>query len=221
MTSTDADANALPTASVLADAARAEVFDKDGAATTFGALTAGHRVVAIFVRHFWCNVCQAYCEQLGRAIPPANLPAGTSVIIIGCGHPSFIPMYSDKTSSPYPVYANPSLSLYKAFGFRSSLAASKKGEEKDYEKALGGVGKRTWDGIKAGPLREPWNALKVGPKSQNGGEVVLEPDGSCSFIHRMQHTVDHTELATLAHAIGVSHVPQNEALPACCVGDDC
>jgi len=41
-------------------------------------------------------------------------------------------------------------------------------------------------------------------------DVVLGgvEDGKCSYIHRMQHSADHTELAYLAGIIGAEYVPQ-------------
>ena len=32
-------------------------------------------------------------------------------------------------------------------------------------------------------------------------------DGQCSFIHRMQHSADHTELEELADVVGAQYVP--------------
>ena len=37
---------------------------------------------------------------------------------------------------------------------------------------------------------------------------LVGADGTCSYIHRMQHTADHTELRDLARAIGAEYVPQ-------------
>jgi hypothetical protein len=96
------------------------------------------------------------------------------VIIIGPGGSVPIATYIETSGSPYPIYGNPSLSLYRLFGFKSNLAGSKKGEEKEYEKALGGMVVRTWSALKKGPFKHLEHASQVGPKDQNGGEMVLE-----------------------------------------------
>ena len=98
----------------------------------------------------------------------------TLVIIIGCGGAPPIHNYIDLTQTPFDVYGNPSLDLYRAFGFKSNLGSSKPGQEKEYEKDLGGSWARLWHGLKEGPMRHIGHAGSVGPKAQNGGEVVFE-----------------------------------------------
>lgn len=109
------------------------------------------------------------------------------------------------------------MELYKIFGFTSTLAGSKPGEEKEYEKDLGGMFSRTWQSVKDGPMKNIGHVNAVGPKSQNGGEVVLDAgkfftvlvvealsaDGSVLLFHRMAHTADHAELKEIARALGV------------------
>lgn len=179
--------------------------------------------------------CQAYVRGIGESIPPSRLPADTQskprltptyrsrnvadsqVIVIGCGTHQPIEAYLTKTSSPYPVYTNPSLSLYELFQFKSSLAGQGDGPTKDYMQSSGSYFTRVMGGVK-GALGDMGNISNVGPKSQNGGEVIInkgkfEPrsrgwnrdrveadgvDGECEYIYRMQNTVDHTSLAELA-----------------------
>ena len=108
----------------------------------------------------------------------------TAVIIISCGSYEPINNYLAITNSPYPVYANPTLELYKSFGFTSTLAGAKAGEEKDYMKDLGSYTTRVWNSIKRGPLSHISQAGAVGPKSQNGGELVLNERASCPLAMR-------------------------------------
>lgn len=119
----------------------------------------------------------------------------------------------------------------------TSLDRSKAGEEKAYEAALGGIVKRTFAAIKevhigeagqTGPLAqnggevvmEAGECRSFGPvgtgevhEGRSGGVLIPccteadDVDGSCSFLHRMKHTVDHTELDTLAAQIGARHIP--------------
>ncbi|RSH91259.1 hypothetical protein EHS25_009558 [Saitozyma podzolica] len=173
--------DALPTPKDLEEARSHDVVDQDGKEVKLGDLIAGKKAVLIFVRHWF--------------------------IIIGPGGSVPIPAYIETTGSPYSIYGNPSLSLYRLFGFKSNLAGSKKGEEKEYEKALGGMVVRTWSALKKGPFKHLEHASQVGPKDQNGGEMVLEADGSCIFMHRMQHSADHTEIAELAETLGIQPLP--------------
>ncbi|RXK38365.1 hypothetical protein M231_04407 [Tremella mesenterica] len=167
-------ADVLPSPVTWDKVRQSEVFDKEGNKIIFGDLVKDKRMVVIFIRHFWCGNCQAYTSQLGQQIPPSSLPSGTSIIIIGCGSYQPIQAYQDLTNSPYPIYANPSLSLYTALQFSSKLAGSKKGEEKEYEKDLGGLLSRTWTSLKNGPGKNFGHVGSVGPKSQNGGEMIVE-----------------------------------------------
>lgn len=97
-----------------------------------------------------------------------------TVIIIGCGNYQPIQTYTEATESPYPIYGNPSADLYKLFGFSVNLSPSKKGEERKYTSTLGSQFNRVWDALKAGPMKNIGHVSSVGPKSQNGGEMILE-----------------------------------------------
>jgi hypothetical protein len=93
--------------------------------------------------------------------------------VVGCGSYHPIEQYISKTNSPYPIYTNPSLSLYKLFDFKSNLAGGAKNDpQKDYLKGQGSDISRAFGGLKdaIGDLK---NLNNVGPKSQNGGEVVF------------------------------------------------
>jgi hypothetical protein len=230
------------------EALAVEIFDKDGQKHVLGDLVKGQKTAILFVRHFCELCCPADVRpradgrvrqlsslcQTPEHSPPAICLAGrheqwvpprqlaqthlTAVIIISCGSYQPISNYLAITKSPYPVYANPTLELYKVFGFTSTLAGAKAGEEKDYMKDLGSYTTRVWNSIKRGPLSNISQAGSVGPKSQNGGELVLDQsasrlryivgrelttDGEVLFFHRMENTADHAELREVAQALGV------------------
>lgn len=109
-----------------------------------------------------------------------------TVIIIGCGYSGPIAQYAAETASPYAIYANPDLSLYKLFEFSTNLKPNAKGSEKEYESELGSSMNRVWEGLKQGPLRNIGMANSVGPKSQNGGEMVLEQGMFCGRPRAIQ-----------------------------------
>ncbi|ORX39765.1 hypothetical protein BD324DRAFT_648394 [Kockovaella imperatae] len=218
-----ADLDRPPTPEQLVEAQSSELFDEDGHRTTFGELTRGKRVVVIFIRHWWCIVCQTYIKRLAAQIPPSNLPEGTSVIVIGCGGYAPIKAYKSGSSDIYPIYANPSLSLYKLFDFTAKLKPEDPDNPKEYTSDLGSSVQRVFTGLKVA-LKRIDHLNSHGPIAQNGGEVVLEADERCSFFHRMQNTADHTDLIHLAKAIGAEYNPPSaaekakEAEPMTCDG---
>jgi hypothetical protein len=140
-----------------------------------------------------------------------------SVLIIGCGSYQPIEQYITSTSSPYPVYANPSLSLYRALEFKSSFTDKAKDDpEKDYMVGQGSTVSRVLGGVKSA-LGDLGNFGNQGPMAQNGGEVIMTPgesnvtiqedklrkDGQCEYIYRMQNTVDHTDISKISSLLGV------------------
>jgi hypothetical protein len=140
-----------------------------------------------------CKNCQAYVRRIGEAVPPSSLSDDTqgtsvsytvliSVLIIGCGSYQPIEQYITSTSSPYPVYANPSLSLYKAFEFKSSFTDKAKDDpEKDYMVGQGSTVSRVLGGVKSA-LGDLGNFGNQGPMAQNGGEVIMTPGESNATI---------------------------------------
>lgn len=160
-----------------------------------------------------------------------SLKLSLLVIVIGCGTYQPIDAYLTKTASPYSIYSNPSLSLYQLLNFKSSLAGQGDQPTKDYMQSSGSYLSRVMGGVK-GALGDMGNINNVGPKSQNGGEVIINKsefspipfrrgasspkernavaecvanglDGECEYIYRMQNTVDHTSLAELASLLGL------------------
>lgn len=100
------------------------------------------------------------------------------MIIIGSGSHTPIPDYLESSQSVYPIYANPSKSLYKLFNFSSSLSRDK--ETKEYMAGQGLVS-NIWASLKRGPMRNPAHFAHVGEFSQNGGEMVLEAGAFWEF----------------------------------------
>lgn len=121
--------------------------------------------------------------SLSRRIEPSR-PISPAVMIIGCGDYSPIKTYIETAQVAYPIYGNPSLSIYKALRFHSTLNGSKSGEEKGYMKELGSWGTRFWSGLRQGPAKNILQAASIGPKAQNGGELVVEAGPwSLSSLH--------------------------------------
>jgi len=103
---------------------------------------------------------------LSNGIDPTELSAkGIELVIIGCGDPVMIKDYASNTGAKFPIYADPSQSLYKLLGLVRNLKWGHKDPEYMRFGMLTGIWKGIAAGIKAGP-----NAFKSGDKKQNGGE---------------------------------------------------
>ncbi|KAE9962293.1 hypothetical protein BLS_000565 [Venturia inaequalis] len=166
----------LPTKEQLAAAFELHVLDKDGKKHNFGELCHNgsegvERNLVVFIRHWFCGVCQSYISALSSSIPPTALSAlspPTRLTIIGCGADSLIPQYLKTTSCPYTLYTDPTASLYKIFNFGRTLEM---GKEPGYLK-----GKNMWElswGGMMQTIRTGWKARGGGDWMQVGGEFLF------------------------------------------------
>jgi len=137
------------------------------------------------------QACQAYVRDLINTITPAyfSLPVPTTVTIIGCGHPKFIPNYADKVNCPFPIYTDPHRKLFKALKLHMSLNFGKRPE---YLSEIHGAKTfyHTVDEMLKGKPTDNW---KMGNFMQNGGEFLFE-DGQAVWCHRMRSVRDHAEI---------------------------
>ena len=126
---------AKPTISQLAYAASLPVITESGLRIAFGSLFATQRAVVIFIRHFWCPLCQDYMTSLTSiAHPdmmyttppysPSPLSGGANsekakkvqLVVISNGSHAFLPKYRQVFGMPFSMYTDPSLALYQALG---------------------------------------------------------------------------------------------------------
>jgi hypothetical protein len=214
-----------PDQKTLQEAGDLEIFDETGKALKFEDLyNTENRAVVVFIRHFFCGVsaqinqnyrrqqtahtwsiltthqhCEDYVREITKYFPPKDLERSkptTNLSIIGCGEPSAIANYKQRTGTPFPIYCDPSRKLYVKLGMTSSLSM---GDEKpDYIKTsiLNGTLKSMGNMLTAGT-----GIWKGGDFSQNGGEWVFV-DGNLEWCHRMQHTRDHAEVEDLGKVLG-------------------
>ncbi|KJZ76890.1 hypothetical protein HIM_03767 [Hirsutella minnesotensis 3608] len=225
----------LPSAQTLDKIASYVVLDRDGRSHTFQSLYSGanvaRRVLVVFVRHFFCGNCQDYLKLLCETVKPEallQLPISTFVVIVGCGDPGLINMYLDVTKCPFPLYTDPTGSLYDELGMRKTLNL---GPRPAYSrKSLLRV---FVDGVAQGLSVLPKGlALKSGPSKQVGGEFLFEPvdmaspvsspkdetpglaDGGeagdqpveekrVTWCHRMRSTRDHAEIPQIMDILGL------------------
>jgi AhpC/TSA antioxidant enzyme len=88
------------------------------------------------------------------------------LVIIGCGDYSCIKYYVEETDAKFPIYSNPTASLFKTFELGKNLEVGPRNP--DYMATYGiwsGLRKTTGHGLLAGV-----NPFKAGDMKQLGGE---------------------------------------------------
>ncbi|KAH7355994.1 AhpC/TSA antioxidant enzyme-domain-containing protein [Pyrenochaeta sp. MPI-SDFR-AT-0127] len=157
------------------------------------------RQLIIFIRHFFCGNCQEYLRTLSSSITPDDLlalPTPTFITVIGCGRPELIPMYTEATGCPFPIYADPTRKLYDHLGMTRTFDLGSKPEYMHTNMLINSV-QSIFQGIGTGK-----NALKGGDFKQVGGEFMFE-DGECTWAHRMRTTRGHAEVSELRGLLGL------------------
>lgn len=194
------DTEDLPSNMILSNYAHYPIFDAQGGSHHFEDLYKAGRVMVIFVRHFFCGMCQDFLRSLCTDITLETLKSArtpSSIVIIGCGQPELIEDYAAKTQCRFPIYADPARKLYEALGMTSTMNQGDKRPSYQSGGILTIAGKSLVQGIAAGS-----GALKGGNFSQVGGEFLFE-EGRITWCHRMRNTRDHTETNDLKMLLGV------------------
>ena len=194
----------LPTPSQLAYAASLPVIAESGLRIAFGSLFENQRTIVLFIRHFWCPLCQDYMTSLTSLVPPSLFPPSSpkskakndgaaQLVIIGNGAYTLISKYKQIFGMEFNVYTDPTLAIYSALGMgmmgttrirdekilRTELGKEK--ESEDSKKAK--EGSYVKHGLMTGIALVVMRALKVGMPvwekggdiGQLGGEFVLGP----------------------------------------------
>jgi len=183
--SDDFDPYKPPTAEELQRAADVIVKDENGNDCRLGDLWKDQPTVVLFIRHFFCGLCQDFLSFLSSKVKPSDLQAkGAKLIVVGCGDWKLIPEYRGMLGLPFPVYADYSKESYIALGMtRRTLDGGTTNPE-----YLGATSmlRNTIDAIlkafRMGPFK------KSGDIKQLGGEFVIGPGNEAFYTHRMETT---------------------------------
>jgi hypothetical protein len=124
------------------------------------------------------------------------LPTPTSIIVIGCGRPELIPMYTEATGCPFPIYAEPTRKIYDYLGMTRTYDLGSKPAYMQTNVLINSV-QSIFQGISTGR-----KALKGGDFKQVGGEFLFE-NGECTWVHRMKTTRGHAEVSDVRHLLGL------------------
>lgn len=144
--------------------------------------------------------CQEYLRSLSTSITPdalRSLPIPTKIVVIGCGQPELIPMYTRETECPYPIYADTSRNLYAQLGMIRTLNLGSKSPGYMQYSLPSAIVRSIYQGLKAGR-----GAFKGGDYWQVGGEFLFE-DGRVNWCHRMRNTRDHAEIPETRRQLGL------------------
>ncbi|KAF8348913.1 hypothetical protein F5887DRAFT_831014, partial [Amanita rubescens] len=207
---------ALPTHDQLRRAASHLVIAESGVRVTFGSLFAEQRTIVIFIRHFWCPLCQDYMSSVRSLVRPDVLrspdalgsdggPAAKLVVISNGSH-AMISKYKQIFRMPFEMYTDPTLAVYNTLGMArdrdgdhtACSPMSRKCCNGGYVKhgTMGGIVMVLVRAIKVGmPLWE-----KGGDVAQLGGEFVFGPGLTCSYAHRMQSPKGHAPIQDVVKA---------------------
>jgi len=164
----------------------------------------------IFIRHFWCPMCQDYLASVMRDVDHAALArSGVRLVVIGCGSYGLIRSYRQIFRFPYEIFidASPGQMLYRALG----MGHVPTGIQKARSPTDPAAGTYVRHGAVGGLAMVVAHALRVGmpvwerggDASQLGGEFVLGPGLSCTYVHRMQSTGGHAPIVDVLATAGV------------------
>ena len=127
----------LPSLLQLNYASRLPITGEDGKQIAFGSLFESQPTIVIFIRHFWCPLCQDYMSSVNSFLSPKMIcnncenghrdikgfaalghDAGTRVrfVVISNGSHGMITKYKQIFGLSFKVYTDPSLALYQALG---------------------------------------------------------------------------------------------------------
>ncbi|KAK5683471.1 hypothetical protein LTS10_005004 [Elasticomyces elasticus] len=202
MADSKSNSNAI-TAEQLQQAADLEVMNAQNNKTPFKSLYTPTenitRHLIVFIRHFNCGSCQHYVEALTAHKQLTSTP-DLKVILIGCGQPSIIQVYRDRTKTPFEIFCDPERKLYKTFGMTVNTESGPKKPEYIKDSMLM-VTLRSIPNVLFSGFSPSWGP-KGGDFSQNGGELYFV-EGELRWSHVMGHTRDHAEIEELEKVMGL------------------
>ncbi|KAG1819915.1 hypothetical protein EV424DRAFT_917786 [Suillus variegatus] len=205
------DENALPTKRQLLDAASCVVVAENGIRVPFGDLFREQKTVVIFIRHFWCPLCQDYMFSIANTVDPQVLKqSGINLVIISNGSYNMI--------RSYRLYTDPSSRIYGILGMTVKAVESKAEQRRSSyvrHSRAGGIAMVIANALRVGmPVWE-----KAGDPTQLGGEFVLGPGMTASYAHRMRSRSSHAPIVRVLTAAGV-HVYLRSEKPKSVISSD-
>ncbi len=170
----------------LNDLARIEVLDPKGRPVFFGTLWEDKPAVIALVRHFGCLLCFEQVSDM-LTLGPDIEAAGARLCVLGNGNPLHASVFMDEAGLSSHVYTDPARIIYKRLAMRHGVFStvnptSTRHARRAYRRGFRQVGTRG----------DPW---------QQGGALVVCPDGTVSFVQRFNVAGDQADLAEIRHAV--------------------
>lgn len=228
----------LPTEAQLSQASALPVVTQSGIRVPFGSLFANQRTIVIFIRHFWCPLCQDYIACLTSLVDRTRLcqikdpltNQAVDLVVLSNGSHTLIQKYKQIFGMDYQMYTDPNCAVYDALGMSKTYelactptaAKPPKPARSPYVRR-GPIGGLTMVVLRALRVGMPvWE--RGGDMRQLGGEFVFGPGLRCTYAHRMQTPQGHSSILDILDAAGtafkqssplsiVSPTPSMEMLP--------
>ena len=131
-------------------------------------------------------LCREQAAQLS-AIESEITALGARLVFVGNGTPEHARDFRSTQGITAPLYVSPDLGAYRAFGFKSGLAST-----------IGPAA--VAHGVRALLGGHRQGAI-TGAPMQQGGVVLMMPDGTTPYVYRSGAAGDHPTTADLLAAI--------------------
>lgn len=151
-----------------------QVLDEQGQSHSVGELWQKKTAVILWVRHFGCIACAAQVEEFKPEIP-GLLEKGIAVSIIGSGAYHYVEGFKERLALDVPVYSDEKLASYRALQMRRGLRTML--DPRMLKNIL-------W------PFKYKQGKI-MGDPLQQGGVLVVRPDGRITYKYISQYNGDH------------------------------
>lgn len=164
----------------------ATVLDATGAARVLSETWRERTAVLTFLRHYGCLFCREHLIEMARSID-AIRARGAELYGVGLGNVKHLGWFIEEVKPTFSVFTDPSTKVYEALEFKRGLGTVLRGD----------VLRRGVEAFREGHRQtstkgNPW---------QQGGVVVVRPDGSVPYYYASGFAGDHPPVAEVLAAL--------------------
>lgn len=171
-----------------------EVLDAWGKPVFFRKLWQGKTTVMVLLRHFGCLFCHEQAATMLNALSSIE-DAGADLIFLGNGNPAHAGEFMRRLGLSERVFTDPGRVIYRKLEMRHGLLRTLNLESSRHSRRAlrGGYRQRGTHG-------DRW---------QQGGVLVIEPDGSVAFQHLSEVAGDHAAASDVLVVLRKSFAARN------------